>query len=130
MTEQTTTQEPATQESTEQASAPYFAFHLISGSVVYQTPQPKNAKATSNPWGVLNLNGILKLTEAQYEKGITVSALAMAQNVLRTQFYQKTQDPQLVIGDIIINNIELLNFCTEADFYDVALPDNEPENKE
>ncbi len=79
--------------------------YLIAGELVFKSPEMETVNG-------MRANGIL-LTD---ETNLGIAAIGKAQQVLQANFFQKMQDPTLIIIDVIITGLIYIGFMTEEEF--------------
>lgn len=79
--------------------------YLIAGEIVFKSPEMETVNG-------MRANGIL-LTDTT---NLGIAAIGKAQQVLQANFFQKMQDPNLIIIDVIITGLIYIGLMTEEEF--------------
>lgn len=80
--------------------------HLITGKIVFSLPDQEDVH-------LLELNAVV----ASPSKNIPVGLIGKAQQTLQLQFFQRMENPELQVRDVIISNLCYLGEMTEAEFH-------------
>lgn len=81
-------------------------YYLVSGKILFADPE--NAEAI----GTTELNTPIVLSEPK----VTAKAIGRAQQALQMSFFQRVNNPNLVVGDVFIIGISYLGQMTDAEF--------------
>jgi hypothetical protein len=79
--------------------------HLITGKIVFSEPN-------SDVINVIELNAVV----AHTDKNIPVALIGRAQQTLQLQFFNRMENPELEVRDVVISNFCYLGELTQAEF--------------
>jgi hypothetical protein len=80
-------------------------YHLITGKIVFSEPNQESVN-------VIELNAVVSHTE----KNIPVALIGRAQQTLQLQFFNRMENPELEIRDVVISSLCYLGEMTQEEF--------------
>ena len=79
-------------------------YFLVAGEILFKTNDDQT--------GAIRLNALIDSTT----KNLPLHKIGKAQQSLQIQFFEKANDPNIQVLDVVVSNISCLGLMTEAEF--------------